>query len=312
MAIPRNINQARAQSPQLTRSVPERENSSQGMPPRREPRPYANNVDPYEGRHDRMPRNNRHNVGDTLSDPDFSENLDISDLYDDDRTRSHRSEPRESQFRPDDRPSRPQRRPRNTPDYDYRDQDYREDYSYENPDRYSRREQPRYKDPHEDYYQEQEYHNRRASGGRSREFYDEPPYDRSEYEKQNRRYRKTPGRKQRQVDEDPRFVVDPKTGVKYKKLAQTPKEAIKAFKENKNMGISDLSNLIKIDEDWQRIEAFGGEGLNDAASLFLGHLRVPPDEREMEEIRRRKAMELRRQQREYDDGSSDGSRSTYF
>lgn len=98
--------------------------------------------------------------------------------------------------------------------------------------------------------------------------------------KQDTEKEKTPVKKEN-------YLIDKKTGKKYKSL-QGQNDAANAASS-----ISALLAYGKIDDD---IEA---DNLNSSAEIFLSHLRVPPDKKEMEELRRLKAEQRKKQNAEY-------------
>lgn len=90
------------------------------------------------------------------------------------------------------------------------------------------------------------------------------------------------------------WVIDPKTGKKYKKLNSSPKELVNSFKKNGKVSLNEVMKYVdEIDKD------FNVDDLNSSAEIFMAHLRVPvSDEERAENIRKRKELQTK-QDNEY-------------
>lgn len=94
--------------------------------------------------------------------------------------------------------------------------------------------------------------------------------------------------------EDDGWAVDPKTGKRYKKLAISPPEAVKASIKNKNAGLTleQARKMIEVDKD------FDIDDWDKTADMFLAHLRVAPDKDEIERLRQERIKKMRQQEAE--------------
>lgn len=93
------------------------------------------------------------------------------------------------------------------------------------------------------------------------------------------------------------YAVDPKTGLRYKKIKGAKSGN---FKDMQNAEyISDLRALVEQDESFNSIDAFSGEGMDEMAKLFIPHLRVPPNKEEIEKLRKQKIAQQLKQEAEY-------------
>ena len=106
--------------------------------------------------------------------------------------------------------------------------------------------------------------------------------------------------RERKEEEERRAVegeygVDKKTGLKFKRLPGMPKEAIDASRKKKFQGITQeqLRSMVPDAED------FDLQRLNEAADLFLPHLRVAPSKEEIEELRKERKMQDEARQKAY-------------
>lgn len=97
------------------------------------------------------------------------------------------------------------------------------------------------------------------------------------------------------------WLVDKKTGKKYKRLASSPKEAVKMNRSNKGTGLTlqQMQSLIEVDEDFENINSFSGHGLDDVAETFLSHLRVPPDRKEIARLREERLRQEKEREKKY-------------
>ena len=84
------------------------------------------------------------------------------------------------------------------------------------------------------------------------------------------------------------WETDPRTGKRYRKMPATEWTSTKDGGRSGFMSVSHFS-----DDDM--LSAFDGTSMNLAAESFLAHLRVPPDKKEQERLRREKA-ELKKAQ----------------
>lgn len=81
------------------------------------------------------------------------------------------------------------------------------------------------------------------------------------------------------------WAIDPKTGVKYRTLAPSGPEAVKAFEKGGRKGLTlDQLRTFVPEAD------FDVDDLNGAANEFLAHLRVPVPKEEIEAARRARAV----------------------
>lgn len=96
---------------------------------------------------------------------------------------------------------------------------------------------------------------------------------------------------------DDGWKVDKKTGKRYKSLTASPKEAISANKKNKGGGLTldQMSRFTEIDEDFGSIDSFSGNDLDSVAAMFLPHLQVPPDKREIAQLKEARIKRAREQ-----------------
>lgn len=97
---------------------------------------------------------------------------------------------------------------------------------------------------------------------------------------------------------------DPKTGKKYKLLVPntSTKEINSLGKKTQGgstLGIADLRRIWGENSEFKESEAFYGNGLNDLSDTFLAHLKVPPNQEEMAELRRKKAQMVQSQEAEW-------------
>lgn len=96
-------------------------------------------------------------------------------------------------------------------------------------------------------------------------------------------------------EQDGNYEVDPRTGKRYKKLpgikdsSLVRGDARAISKRAGAMGISAMRDAIGEDEDFAKADTFSG-GLNALADTFLSHLRVAPDEEEIERLREEKRI----------------------
>lgn len=95
-------------------------------------------------------------------------------------------------------------------------------------------------------------------------------------------------------DIDDGYAIDPKTGKKYKKLPNVPKDVVRADKKSGGLSLEQLRNSIPEAD-------FDLDDLNGAADLFLAHLRVPPDKEEMKRLREERLRRAKKQNAEYED-----------
>ena len=99
-----------------------------------------------------------------------------------------------------------------------------------------------------------------------------------------------------------RWVTDPKTGVRYKAMTPTPPDVLQSMKravKGAGFSISDMSMIPK-EEEFEHIDAFNGNDLNKVAKVFLGHLKVPPNEEELKRLRQEYAERQRKSEQEYE------------
>lgn len=94
-------------------------------------------------------------------------------------------------------------------------------------------------------------------------------------------------------DIDDGYAIDPKTGKKYKKLPNVPKDVVRADKKSGGLSLEQLRNSIPEAD-------FDLDDLNGAADIFLAHLRVPPDKDEMKRLREERLKRARMQNAEYE------------
>lgn len=115
---------------------------------------------------------------------------------------------------------------------------------------------------------------------------------------------------QQPPEEDPdkeKYVTDPKTGKTYKKMpgiASNAKDLNAIKRMGDNFGLSEMRAMVEQDEDFSNADTIYGGDLNDLADTFLSHLRVPPDEREIERLRELKAKQKIEQDKLYDSGTN--------
>lgn len=100
------------------------------------------------------------------------------------------------------------------------------------------------------------------------------------------------------VDDD--WIIDEKTGKKYRKLPQASSAAIKASKSN-NGGFSSIDQLRKYVGE---VEDFDLDNLDGMANEFLAHLRVPPDKSEQKRLAEERKKQSSAQNSVYDDDAS--------
>ena len=121
-----------------------------------------------------------------------------------------------------------------------------------------------------------------------------------------RRSVSTPPRKiqePHQQAEDDRWVVDKKTGVKYKAMHQTTAAELKDMKRALRNGIHGVSDadILPREEEFEGIDAFSGSGMDKAAKTLLAHLQVPPSQEEIERMRKEYAARQKKAAEEYKD-----------
>ena len=121
-----------------------------------------------------------------------------------------------------------------------------------------------------------------------------------------RRSANTPPRKTRephQQAEGDRWVVDKKTGVKYKAMHQTTAAELKDMKRALRNGIHGVSDadILPREEEFEGIDAFSGSGMDKAAKTLLAHLQVPPSQEEIERMRKEYAARQKKATEEYKD-----------
>lgn len=95
-------------------------------------------------------------------------------------------------------------------------------------------------------------------------------------------------------DIDDGYAIDPKTGKRYKKLPNVPKDVVRADKKSGGLSLEQLRNSIPEAD-------FDLDDLNGAADMFLAHLRVPPDKDEMKKLREERLRRAKKQSAEYED-----------
>ena len=121
-----------------------------------------------------------------------------------------------------------------------------------------------------------------------------------------RRSVSTPPRKiqePHQQAEDDRWVVDKKTGVKYKAMHQATAAELKDMKRALRNGIHGVSDadILPREEEFEGIDAFSGSGMDKAAKTLLAHLQVPPSQEEIERMRKEYAARQKKAAEEYKD-----------
>lgn len=106
-----------------------------------------------------------------------------------------------------------------------------------------------------------------------------------------------------QQAEDDRWVVDKKTGVKYKAMHQTTAAELKDMKRALRNGIHGVSDadILPREEEFEGIDAFSGSGMDKAAKTLLAHLQVPPSQEEIERMRKEYVARQKKAAEEYKD-----------
>lgn len=106
-----------------------------------------------------------------------------------------------------------------------------------------------------------------------------------------------------QQAEDDRWVVDKKTGVKYKAMHQTTAAELKDMKRALRNGIHGVSDadILPREEEFEGIDAFSGSDMDKAAKTLLAHLQVPPSQEEIERMRKEYAARQKKAAEEYKD-----------
>lgn len=112
-------------------------------------------------------------------------------------------------------------------------------------------------------------------------------------------------------NQDDKYSVDPKTGLRYKSLPMTPKEVISAERRTKGgLTFNQMLKILPLDEDFEKINPFDGGDLDDAAGIFLPHLRLAPTKRELEELNRERAK-MRKKDKPNHDNEEDNEYFDY-
>lgn len=132
----------------------------------------------------------------------------------------------------------------------------------------------------------------------------DPRQEQSPQRPRPRRSVSTPPRKTQdphQQAEDDRWVVDKKTGVRYKAMHQTTVAELKDMKRALRNGIHGVSDadILPREEEFESIDAFSGSGMDKAAKTLLAHLQVPPSQEEIERMRKEYAARQKKAAEEY-------------
>lgn len=132
----------------------------------------------------------------------------------------------------------------------------------------------------------------------------DPRHEQAPQRPRPRRSVSTPPRKiqePHQQAEDDRWVVDKKTGVKYKAMHQTTAAELKDMKRALRNGIHGVSDadILPREEEFEGIDAFSGSGMDKAAKTLLAHLQVPPSQEEIERMRKEYAARQKKAAEEY-------------
>ena len=132
----------------------------------------------------------------------------------------------------------------------------------------------------------------------------DPRHEQAPQRPRPRRSVSTPPRKiqePHQQAEDDRWVVDKKTGVKYKAMHQTTAAELKDMKRALRNGIHGVSDadILPREEEFEGIDAFSGSGMDKAAKTLLAHLQVPPSQEEIERMRKEYAARQKKAAEEF-------------
>lgn len=101
------------------------------------------------------------------------------------------------------------------------------------------------------------------------------------------------------------YVIDPKTGKKHKTLGiQVPGREIKKINTQtdggNNLGLAEARAIWGENEDFAQSDTLYG-GLNSLSKMYLEHLRVPPNEKEIKALREEKKRLVEQQNKDFED-----------